>query len=117
MVGQNPGPGAPDAGAGAGGGAGAAATGNPVLNQPILIAFPVAFALTEGLQALLSTFWDQPIIWGLLAALVVSFLIYKWDEVSSGHSRWQYVALNTLILWLTSTGFISEDVLTSLTGG
>jgi hypothetical protein len=106
MVGQSPDPGA---------GAGATETGNPVLTQPILIAFPVAFALTEGLQALPSTFWDQPIIWGLLAALIVGFLIYKWDEVSSGRSRWQYLALNTLILWLTSTGFTSEDVLTSLT--
>lgn len=97
-------------------GADVPAMGNPILNQPILIAFPVAFALTEGLQALLSTFWDQPIIWGLLAAIIVSFLIYKWDEVSSGSSKWQYLALNILILWLTSTGFISEDALTSLAG-
>lgn len=92
-------------------------SGNAVLNQPVLIAFPLAFALTEGLQALLSTFWDQPIIWGLIAAALISFLIYKWDEISSGHSRWQYLALNTLILWLTSTGFISEEVLNTLTGG
>jgi hypothetical protein len=86
--------------------------GDSVLYQPVLIAFPGSYALAKGLQALLSSIiWDQPILWGFVAGLIFSVLIYAWDQQKSKVSGWQTVALNTLILGLTVTGFVSVDVL------
>jgi hypothetical protein len=91
--------------------------GDAVLYKPILIAFPGAYALAKGLQALLSTLLgdlplpSEDIIWGFVAALIFSVLLYAWDQNESGASGWQTLVLNTLILWLTVTGFVSVDTI------
>jgi len=93
-------------------GGGPSGAADAVLYKPILIAFPGTYALAKGLQALLSTvIWDQPIVWGLVAAVIFSVLLYAWDQSESSLSGWQTLALNTLILWLTVTGFVSVDTI------
>jgi hypothetical protein len=88
---------------------------NTVLYQPVLIAFPGAFALAKGLQGLLSLLGGPPVIWGLIAGAILSALIYGWDQVSAKQSEWQTFALNTLILSLTVTGFVSIEAVQGLT--
>ena len=84
---------------------------NIALNAPVMITYPTALALTAGIVAA-----GLPAI---LAALVVSAVVYALDWASREGTwdsddytrRLVYLAVNTLILWLTVSGVLTLDTL------
>jgi hypothetical protein len=80
---------------------------NIALNAPVMITYPTALALTAAIVAV-----GLPAI---LAALVVSAVVYALDWASREGDwdaddytrRLVYLAVNTLILWLTVSGVLT----------